>query len=190
MTNTCVICIAEVALHSWFIMSRASGVLSKKPVSMYPALLNTSCTSMSLVASAILSTYPGAPRLTPILRNFRSPNDALSSSKVSSSSGSWRATSTTFTPCFASANAMDLPIPLEEPVTSAHSASYFFFRFCVGSSETISFGTQYVPKTIAESSAPNSTAYSFTVPASMESDMGGGRGRRADKCSRASARRV
>jgi hypothetical protein len=35
------------------------------------------------------------------------------------------------------------PMPLEAPVTSAHSAPYFKRRFCFGISDTSTFGTQY-----------------------------------------------
>ena len=83
---------------------------------------------------------------------------------------------------------MDLPIPLEEPVTSAHSASYFFFRFCVGSAEKAS--TCRSSAIAAEQRAEQHGV--LLHGAGIDGERHGGeRGRlELDKCSRASARRV
>ena len=51
----CVMLVAAVALHSTLTSSLPAGCVSKKPVTMKPALLKTSCTSTSAVALAILS---------------------------------------------------------------------------------------------------------------------------------------
>jgi hypothetical protein len=66
VTNRWVIGTALTALHSAFFTCRSTGVRSKKPVTMYPALLNTTCTSMSLVAFPMASMYaPWVLRSTP-----------------------------------------------------------------------------------------------------------------------------
>mmetsp|Transcript_6206 Transcript_6206/g.20784 ORF Transcript_6206/g.20784 Transcript_6206/m.20784 type:complete len:222 (+) Transcript_6206:455-1120(+) len=145
-TNTCVICIALVQLHSWFVINKSNFVLSKNPVNMNPALLNTTCTSISFVFSSISRKYDPSrrPKFTPIFLNSRSGCCFLSSSNVSSKIVSFRETNTTFNPCSANSFAKDLPIPDDAPVTKAHFAPlYFFFKFCVGMNETMSLGTQY-----------------------------------------------
>lgn len=58
-------------------------------------------------------------------------------------------------------------MPLDDPVTSAHSAPYFFRKFCVGRMEIRSFGTQYVPNTMKERDAMKTMTYCFAVTKSM-----------------------
>ena len=129
-TNTCVICIALVQLHSWFVINKSNFVLSKNPVNMNPALLNTTCTSISFVCSSISRKYDPSrrPKFTPIFLNSRSGYCFLSSSNVSSKIVSFRETKTTFKPCPANSFAKDLPIPDDAPGPSPLRAFVFLLQ--------------------------------------------------------------
>mmetsp|Transcript_16338 Transcript_16338/g.38372 ORF Transcript_16338/g.38372 Transcript_16338/m.38372 type:complete len:201 (-) Transcript_16338:7-609(-) len=124
----CVIISVHVELHSLLARCRSMETSAKNPVVTYPALLNTIPTWMSLVALMIGSMYPVRERSHPTHRTSTLSNFFCSSKCVSLSSLSSRATSTTLSPWEQSFSARALPIPLDDPVTSAHSVLYFFLR--------------------------------------------------------------
>mmetsp|Transcript_5209 Transcript_5209/g.18257 ORF Transcript_5209/g.18257 Transcript_5209/m.18257 type:complete len:204 (-) Transcript_5209:191-802(-) len=145
-TKWCVTDTALMALHSTFASCLSSGPSTKNPVSMYPALAKTTCTDTSLVASAISSRYPVFPRFTPTSLNSTFLNRFLSSLYVPFNTSSGSATSATLSPCFAHSIARLFPIPLLAPVTTAHSALYFFFRSTGGMRFVIPRITMYPAK--------------------------------------------
>eukprot|EP01139_Manchomonas_bermudensis_P002433 Amastigsp_a4682_156.p3 type:complete len:117 gc:universal Amastigsp_a4682_156:409-59(-) len=87
---------------------------------------------MSAVAASMSPMYDSgaAPRLAFTRRNMRLGKVALSSTMNSSKSLSLSATSTTLSPWAARRSVRARPMPDDAPVTSAHLASYFFFRSC------------------------------------------------------------
>mmetsp|Transcript_31275 Transcript_31275/g.101005 ORF Transcript_31275/g.101005 Transcript_31275/m.101005 type:complete len:200 (+) Transcript_31275:624-1223(+) len=128
---------AYMRLRKWWVMRSAEMALQftlarcfsvdawwKKPVIMYPALLNRSDTCTSRVPDSIRRMYApsAAARLTPMGRKRRSGKRADRSAVADTSSSSSSATRITLMPCRASATASSLPIPELAPVTHAHSA--------------------------------------------------------------------
>ena len=122
------------------------------------------CTSLlpTAVSTAAIHEPVSSLRSASTLSRLRSLNSACSSATVASKTASLRATSSTFSPWRSSRRASSLPMPLDEPVTSAHSAPYFFFRSCEPSSVGTSvFSTRYMT---GESSSTASTIIVTTQP--------------------------
>ena len=108
---------------------------------MKPALRKRHWTSRSsghAFFTADIHAPDGSERSAFTLTMLRAGNSARSSFTVASKTGSSRASAITSSSCARSARASSLPMPLDAPVTSAHFASYFFFRFCVPSATGIS----------------------------------------------------
>jgi hypothetical protein len=109
---------------------------SNMPVIMYPALRKHTWMSLSPTAFSTAAIHLPSPSLrsASTLSTVAAGKLDCSSATVSSKTDSLRATRTTLRPCASSRRASSLPIPLDEPVTSAHVAPYFFLRSCVPSS--------------------------------------------------------
>mmetsp|Transcript_5681 Transcript_5681/g.17452 ORF Transcript_5681/g.17452 Transcript_5681/m.17452 type:complete len:210 (+) Transcript_5681:688-1317(+) len=147
-----------VRLQCRFARCACTAFCSNMPVRMKPALRKTTCTSFSPTAASMAAIHAplASERFASTCTTLRRGNCAASSRLAASKSGSLRATRMTSSPCPSSVRASSLPMPEEEPVTSAQLAPYFLRRSCRPStSGTTEFSTTYT--TGANSSTDSST---------------------------------